>query len=151
MTAGFRVARCDQVLRKRCYKTGGHRPPLQYRLPTQRSRAGLHFRFVVGGILFIPMPFEFDPQKSAANKAKHGIDFVEAQWLWQDSDRLEVAARSDDEQRSIVVGRIQETTRAACVTYRNEETIRIISVRRARARERQEYERSSASKERDSG
>jgi len=28
------------------------------------------------------MQFEFDPQKSAVNKDKHGIDFVEAQALW---------------------------------------------------------------------
>ncbi len=28
--------------------------------------------------------FEFDPGKSATNKTKHGIDFVEAQALWKD-------------------------------------------------------------------
>src|SRR5947208_10929023 len=97
------------------------------------------------------MRFEFDPEKSTANKVKHGIDFVEAQALWNDPDRLEVAARSEVEPRSIVVGRIQETTWAACITYRHEETIRIISVRRARARERQEYDRRRSSKERDFG
>jgi uncharacterized DUF497 family protein len=96
------------------------------------------------------MLFEFDPEKSTANKAKHGIDFVEAQALWNDPDRLEVAARSDVEPRSIVIGRIHETTWAACVTYRHEKAIRIISVRRARARERQEYERGRSSKERHS-
>ncbi|MEC9464013.1 MAG: BrnT family toxin, partial [Pseudomonadota bacterium] len=30
------------------------------------------------------MEFEFDPAKSEANKAKHGIDFVAAQELWYD-------------------------------------------------------------------
>jgi uncharacterized DUF497 family protein len=30
------------------------------------------------------MKFEFDPAKSASNKDKHGIDFVEAQVLWAD-------------------------------------------------------------------
>jgi uncharacterized DUF497 family protein len=35
------------------------------------------------------MRFEFDAAKSAANKLKHGIDFVEAQALWADPDRLE--------------------------------------------------------------
>ena len=97
------------------------------------------------------MLFDFDREKSAANKAKHGIDFVEAQALWSDPDRLEVSARSDVEQRTIVVGRIAETTWAACVTYRHEETIRIISVRRARKRERQEYQRFRSSDERDPG
>lgn len=97
------------------------------------------------------MRFEFDPEKSTANEGKHGIDFVETQAIWDDPDRLEVTARADVEARSIVIGRIHETTWAACVTYRHEETIRIISVRRARARERQEYERRRSSKERDSG
>lgn len=40
------------------------------------------------------MPFEFDPEKSAANKTKHGIDFVEAQEIWTDTDRLEIPAES---------------------------------------------------------
>jgi uncharacterized DUF497 family protein len=90
------------------------------------------------------VPFEFDPEKSANNKTKHGIDFVEAQALWNDPDRLEVAARSEVEPRSIVIGRIHETMWAACVTYRHEETIRIISVRRAREKERARYERGEA-------
>ena len=34
--------------------------------------------------------FAFDPAKSAANKLKHGIDFIEAQALWEDVNRIEV-------------------------------------------------------------
>ncbi len=94
---------------------------------------------------------EFDPEKSAGNRAKHWIDFVVAQALWNDPDRLKVAARSAVEPRSIVIGCIRETAWAACVTYRHEETIRINSVRRARAREREEYERKRPSNEGDSG
>ena len=30
------------------------------------------------------MDFEFDPEKSDVNKRKHGIDFNEAQVLWND-------------------------------------------------------------------
>ena len=30
------------------------------------------------------MLFEYDPANSATNKAKHGIDFDEAQVLWKD-------------------------------------------------------------------
>lgn len=97
------------------------------------------------------MRFEFDAGKSAKNEAKHGIGFAKARALWDDPDRIEVAARSDVEPRSIVIGRIDETTWAACVTYRHEEAIRIISVRRARAREKQEYGRRKSSNERDSG
>jgi len=50
--------------------------------------------------------FEFDPDKSAANKLKHGIDFIEAQALWRDEAMIEAPARTDDEPRFLVVGRI---------------------------------------------
>jgi uncharacterized protein len=84
------------------------------------------------------MRFEFDPKKSAANKTKHGIDFNEAQAIWSDSDRLEVPARSLDEPRTMVIGRIGEKVWSAFITYRNE-AIRIISVRRARREEEGRY------------
>jgi uncharacterized protein len=48
------------------------------------------------------MRFEFDAAKSAANKAKHGIDFVEAQALWLDPDRIELPARPTDEPRFLL-------------------------------------------------
>ena len=85
------------------------------------------------------MRFGFDPEKSAANKVKHGIDFVEAQAIWTDSDRLEIPARSTNEPRYQVIGQIGQTTWSATVTYRHEETIRLISVRRARANEKKQY------------
>ena len=85
------------------------------------------------------MRFEFDAAKSAGNKAKHGIDFVEAQALWLDPDRIELPARPTDEPRFLLVGQITQTFWTAAVTYRHEETIRLISVRRARARERTSY------------
>jgi hypothetical protein len=83
--------------------------------------------------------FEFDPQKSAANKAKHGIDFVEAQELWSDPDRIEFPARPMNEPRFLIVGQIVQAVWTATVTYRHEETIRIISVRRARDNEEAHY------------
>lgn len=43
------------------------------------------------------MEFEFHPAKSAANLEKHGIDFQDAQAIWNDPDRLEIPARSLDE------------------------------------------------------
>lgn len=48
--------------------------------------------------------FEFDPEKSRSNRAKHGIDFVEAQELWKDEMRLEIPARTEDESRNLVIG-----------------------------------------------
>ena len=85
------------------------------------------------------MEYEFDKQKSRVNKAKHGIDFVEAQTLWEDIDLLEIPARTDDEPRTIVIGRIGDKHWSAIITYRNER-IRIISVRRSRREERELYE-----------
>ena len=84
------------------------------------------------------MRFEFDAAKSAANKLKHGIDFVEAQALWADPDRLETPARTVDEPRYQGIGRIDETSWSAFITYRHE-AIRIISVRRARPEEEARY------------
>ena len=85
------------------------------------------------------MLFEFDPTKSAANKAKHGIDFDEAQMLWSDVMLLEVPARTEDEPRFLVIGRIGPKHWSAVVTHRGE-TVRIISVRRARIEEIAAYE-----------
>ena len=84
------------------------------------------------------MDFEFDPAKSAANLKKHGIDFIGAQALWSDPDRLEVPARSLDEPRTQVIGRIDDVVWSAFVTMRGDGT-RIISVRRARDEEKTAY------------
>ena len=84
------------------------------------------------------MDFEFDPAKSAANLKKHGIDFVGAQALWSDPDRLEIPARSIDEPRTQVIGRIGDLVWSAFITHRGDR-IRIISVRRARDEEKAAY------------
>ncbi len=85
------------------------------------------------------MEFEFDPLKSAGNLAKHGIDFDTAQALWRDDRLLEVQAKTTDESRWLVVGRIAGVAWSAVVTYQ-EHRIRLISVRRARAEEVALYE-----------
>lgn len=85
------------------------------------------------------MEFEFDAAKSAANQAKHGLDFVAAQELWNDSMHIEIPARTVDETRWLVIGRIGTQHWSAVVTYRQERT-RIISVRRSRAEEVALYE-----------
>lgn len=83
--------------------------------------------------------FEFDPAKSESNRTKHGIDFVEAQSLWDDPMLLEIPARTDDEPRNLVIGLIDGKHWSAVMTYR-ENHIRLISVRRARAEEVALYE-----------
>lgn len=83
--------------------------------------------------------FEFDVRKSRSNLKKHGIDFVEAQLLWLDPDLIVVPAKTEDEARFLVVGRISKKHWSAVITYRGE-NIRLISVRRSRDEEVKIYE-----------
>lgn len=85
------------------------------------------------------MEFEYDLAKSAANLAKHGIDFEQAQALWDDPWMLEAPARTRDEPRFLVIGKIEGKHWAAVWTPRGQDlggrVVRIISVRRAREEE----------------
>jgi len=86
------------------------------------------------------MEFDYDENKSSANKVKHGIDFREAQALWDDLDLLEIPANNiQDEDRYLLIGKIEKKYWSAIVTYRNN-VVRIISVRRSRDREIRYYE-----------
>jgi len=85
------------------------------------------------------LEFEFDDSKSQSNKSKHGIDFEEAQLLWLDDMLIEIPARTSDEPRFLVVGRIHGKHWSAIVTYRDDR-VRLISVRRARIEEVEIYE-----------
>ena len=86
------------------------------------------------------MKFEYDPAKSENNKAKHGIDFEEAQALWKDIGRLEAPILRPGEQRYLLVGLIDSLYWTAIITYRGE-VVRIISVRRSRHDEVERYEK----------
>lgn len=87
------------------------------------------------------MEFEFDHKKSEGNKLKHGIDFYEAQELWNDTDFIEIPVKTSDEPRFLVIGKISGKYWSGVITYRNEK-IRIISVRRSRKEEVDIYESS---------
>jgi len=83
--------------------------------------------------------FEFDAAKSESNRAKHGIDFIEAQSLWSDPMLLEIPAKTEDEPRFLAVGQIDGKHWSAVITYRGSH-VRLISVRRARTEEVAFYE-----------
>ena len=83
--------------------------------------------------------FEFDEEKSKSNLEKHGIDFFEAQKLWKDPDFIELKAKTADELRYMVIGKINTMYWSAITTVRDKK-IRIISVRRARKSEVRIYE-----------
>jgi hypothetical protein len=83
--------------------------------------------------------FEFDAAKSESNRTKHGIDFAEAQRLWNDPMLLEIPAKTEDEPRFLVIGLIDGKHWSAVLTCRGA-NIRLISVRRARTEEVALYE-----------
>ncbi len=87
----------------------------------------------------INMKFEWDDDKNSSNKTKHGIDFETAKELWLDKNRLEIRVPYPIEDRWIVIGKLQRKIWTAIYTIRSE-SVRIISVRRARKKEEELYE-----------
>jgi uncharacterized DUF497 family protein len=85
------------------------------------------------------MIFEWDAKKSKINKAKHGIDFEAAKALWLDKSRIEIRMAFPDEERWALIAMTQGKIWTAIYTIRDQ-TIRLISVRRARAKEGKLYE-----------
>ena len=85
------------------------------------------------------MEFEWDEKKKRTNKSKHGIDFNTATELWNDQDRIEIQTNFPAENRNALIGKIGDKLWTAIFT-RRVDTIRIISVRRARKKEIKLYE-----------
>jgi uncharacterized protein len=85
------------------------------------------------------MIFEWDAKKSNTNKAKHGIDFKAAKALWLDESRIEIRVAFPDEERWALIAMTQGKIWTASYTMRDK-TIRLISVRRPRAKEEKLYE-----------
>jgi len=85
------------------------------------------------------MKFEYDLSKSASNLEKHGIDFAEGQKLWQDNSLVIIPARTEDEERYLCVGLIDQKHWSAVITIRDMKII-IISMRRSRPEEVEIYE-----------
>ena len=86
------------------------------------------------------IPFEYDPRKSELNLEKHGIDFEEAQMLWDDPRRLEMFSEYKGEYRLAVIGHLSDGLWVAIATRRGEK-VRIISVRKATRKEVAFYDR----------
>jgi uncharacterized protein len=92
--------------------------------------------------------FEWDPEKAAANAAKHGVDFAEAMTIFGDPLELTIPDpdHSDDEQRFLSIG-TSSTGRRLIVAYTEREgRTRIINAREASPRERRDYESTSPRK-----
>jgi hypothetical protein len=87
----------------------------------------------------VSFSFEFDEAKSQVNLTKHGINFIDAQRLWNDPRLLEIPAVTADEPRYLVIGLINGKHWSAITTYRGTH-VRLISVRRSRTEEVALYE-----------
>ena len=81
------------------------------------------------------MRFEWDPNKNRSNLKKHGVDFEEAETVFQDEMAHEIPdeKHSEDEDRWIIIGLSSKTREIlVCHCYRNgSDVIRIFSARRA--------------------
>lgn len=89
----------------------------------------------------VMMEFEYDSNKSEKNLTKHGIDFEDAQRLWDGGTTVTLIARNsgNDDERYVVLGKIDGKHWTAITTRRGKK-IRIISVRRSRKNEEAIYE-----------
>jgi uncharacterized protein len=85
------------------------------------------------------MLLEWYAQKRLENLSKHGIDFLDAKEIWQ-GEVLEVPSEQQEhgEQRHIAYGMLEGRIIAVVFTWRGEAR-RLISARRARRHERQDY------------
>jgi len=87
------------------------------------------------------MYYEWDPNKATANLAKHGVHFADAVAVFGDEFALTIADEFTDEQRFVTLGSDAFGQILVVVyTWRDDETIRIISARKATRYERKQYE-----------
>lgn len=90
------------------------------------------------------LKFEWDRRKETANRKKHGLSFSEAKTAFFDENARVIADpdHSDEEDRFILLGlSSQLRLLVVCHCYReDEDTIRIISARKATRSEQRAYE-----------
>jgi uncharacterized DUF497 family protein len=84
------------------------------------------------------MLFEWDERKRQANVAKHGLDFVQAQFLFDGRSIVSYPSPRGDETRFVTIGLLNNVMVALIWTER-EDAIRLISLRRARDGEKRTY------------
>ena len=88
------------------------------------------------------MTFIWDEEKEAINIAKHGISFSLAALVFSDLNRIEMfdTKHSGFEDRYITIGSVNDLITVLFVVYtERNQRIRIISARRANAKERAAY------------
>ncbi len=90
------------------------------------------------------MQFEWDEEKDKLNRKKHGIGFREALPAFLDPKRIEQIDREHstlEEERVDIIGRVKDSLLVFGVYTDRKSRIRIISVRKAKREEINEYYR----------
>ena len=92
------------------------------------------------------MELEWDTGKAARNFNKHGVSFEDAALVFFDSGRIGTQDRRNDygEDRWVTIGFACSTLLYVVYTVRGEGTIRLISARKADAKERRHYSEANA-------
>jgi uncharacterized DUF497 family protein len=85
--------------------------------------------------------YEWDKAKAASNLQLHGVDFRDAIGALEDPDRIEDGDDRFDygEERDLVIGMSSGGVLFVVATYRDEDTRRIISARKATKHEKDRY------------
>mgnify|MGYP002777722808 CR=1 FL=1 len=87
------------------------------------------------------MKFEWDDRKNQSNLSKHGFDFADAFRIFNLPMVVEFDDRKDyGEDRWIGIGSLDGRVVVIVYTEPDEETVRIISLRKALSYERRRYE-----------
>ena len=88
------------------------------------------------------MDFEWDERKRLSNITNHGLDFVDAEWMFEAPMLTALDTREDyGEDRWIGIGTSNGRVLVVAFTERNDgRTIRIISLRKALSHERKAFE-----------
>ncbi len=86
------------------------------------------------------MNYEWDPNKAKSNYKKHGVQFADAVGVFEDENAITVKDDHEKEDRVVTIG-MDFLSRILVVVYTFRDiVIRIISARKATARERKMYE-----------
>ncbi len=89
------------------------------------------------------MRFEWDERKNQENLEKHGLDFADVNKVFEYPMLVNLDDREDyGEDRWIGVGLMDMRVVVIVFTERDEDTIRIVSFRKAMSDERKQYEQS---------
>ena len=92
------------------------------------------------------MELEWDTDKATRNLKKHGVSFEDAELVFYDSGRVETYDGHEDygEDRWATIGLVYSAVLYVVYTVRDEDTIRLISARKANADERKQYREASS-------